>query len=180
MANDPRYTAVEAALPAALPPITREEALRAYRKLVRHFGSVKDLPVGVAEARGGRPIRTFRERARRVWIAPKPTTGHHRGWGRLIHDASHTVFERRHPHARAHDGGHATLEREMAQYVVAKGWLAGSLKPPVKAKPTISDQLKALQYRIDKWQTKARRASTALKKLHNTKKRLLKKLEAVQ
>jgi hypothetical protein len=104
-----------------------------------------------------------------VWISTKPTTGHHKGWGRLIHDVSHIVFARRHPSFRPHDGGHAALEREVAEYVVAKGWLE-----PKPAKPE-PDQ-RSIRYarvceRLKKWESKAKRAETAIKKLRRAKAR---------
>ena len=125
MENDQRYVPVEQALPAELPAITREEADKACARIFRHFGA-KALggPNMLYDARWRRPTR-------RCWISPRPTKGHDKGWGRLIHDASHIIFRRRHPSFRPHDGGHARLEREIAQYVVAQGWLTGSLKTKV-------------------------------------------------
>jgi uncharacterized membrane protein YqiK len=177
MRGDARYEPVAASLPAVLPPITAEDALRYYRKLILHFGSKKYIPVGVLEARGGRRIWTWQSKARRCWIARKPTTGHHKGWGRLVHDASHEVFEKRHPGARAHDGGHATLEREMAELVMARGWLEPRPKP---AKPT-TDEKRALRLArteaaLARWEAKRKRAETAIKKLQARKRSIARAL----
>lgn len=128
MENDPRYAPVAAALPAVLPPITRAEATRANRKLTRHFG--RRALGSPNQLWNVAPIRT-----RRCWVSPRPTTGHLRGWGRLIHDVAHIVFRHRHPSFRPHAGGHAQLEREVAEYVVAKGWL---VKPQANCGPIIS------------------------------------------
>jgi hypothetical protein len=180
---DPRYAGVATALPAVLPPITKPEALNAYARLVRAFGGVASIPVGVLEQRGGRAITTKRTRGRQVWAATKPTTGHHKGWGRLIHDAAHYVFEKRHPSARPHDGGHATLEREMAEYVAKRAdtWLAGALKP-ASQRPTVrpstgerrATALLRAREGIARWEAKARRADRALRKLRARERRLLK------
>jgi hypothetical protein len=166
MSGDQRYEPVAAALPAILPPITMADALRYYQRLIRHFGKTEDIPVGVLERRGGRPIITFRSKARVCWAATKPTTGHHKGWGRLVHDASHKIFQHRHPNARPHDGGHAALEREMAQYVVARGWLEPKAKP---ARPSTIERRTARLARTEaaliRWESKRKRAETAIKKL---------------
>lgn len=164
--NDPRYAPVAASLPDRLPPISRLEAERAARGICRAFGKV---------ALGGPsqlyPVR-FTGTARRCWISPHETTGHYKGWGRLIHDLSHRIFERRHPTFRPHDGGHATLEREIAEYVVRAGWLDGRLKSKQKPKPDV----RAVRYqrvceRLDRWQAKLRRAQTAIRKLSRAKRR---------
>ena len=44
----PRYDSVAQALPPELPPITRSEATRAYRALVKHFG-VDEAMSGVSQ-----------------------------------------------------------------------------------------------------------------------------------
>lgn len=174
MNNDPRYAPVGATLPATLPPITKVEALRAYRRLVRAFGGLAHMPVTVAEGRG-RPIISKRGAARTCWASTKPTTGHSKGWGRLIHDASHYVFRIRHPHARPHDGGHATLEREMAEYVAARPeWLGGLLKPIERKapKPDAAARLARVDAAIVRWQVKEHRAINALRKLKRKRARL--------
>ncbi len=164
--NDPRYAPVEGALPTTLPPLTMANALPAYLRIVRRFGATKDIPVGVLEARAGRPITSNRKRARRVWASTKPTTGHYRGWGRLIHDASHYIFERRHPNARPHDGGHATLEREIAQWVVERGLIGIYSRPPEpKRRPSYAERIDHNRALMAKWERKAKRAATALRKL---------------
>ena len=131
-------------------------------ELKRHFGRAE-----FASPNAG--FRIWSRKARRCWISTKPTRGHWKGWGRLIHDVSHTVFRYRHPSFRPHDGGHAKLELEMAQYVVAQGWLGGTLKPVEKPKPTVAEKrasrLAQVEVRIERWESKLRRAETALRKL---------------
>jgi hypothetical protein len=169
MDNDPRYKLVEAYLPATLPAITRQEAERAAKRLFRAFGGVEH---GSPNMTG--PAR-LRYAVRRVWISPKPTTGHFKGWGRLIHDVSHDIFSKRHPSARAHDNGHHVLERELAMYVVARDWLQGGLRT-VREKPTLdvkrAQKLEQVRAGIARWTTKQKRANTALKKLRAKERRL--------
>jgi hypothetical protein len=79
----------------------------------------------------------------------------------MIHDASHYVFERRHPSARPHDGGHAALEREMVEYVARKGW-AVPKAPKLKARPSYAERLTHTRALMARWETKAKRADTAI------------------
>jgi hypothetical protein len=170
MENDQRYVPVEQALPAELPAITREEADRAIKKIMAHFGS-KALggPSMMYDARWSRP-------ARRCWLSTKPTTGHYKGWGRLIHDASHIIFRKRHPSFRPHDGGHARLEREIAQFVATRCWLDGSLKAKAAPKPTAVDKLARIEARLSLWDSKRRRAETAIRKIKRQKYALTRRL----
>ena len=167
-----RYEPVNAAWAAIdKPAITREEAARAVTLLYRKFGRKAD---------GGPRMLTdmkFNGAVRRCWISTKPTTGIDKGWARLVHDVSHRVFYRRFPAQLAHAPAHARLEREITEYVLASGWLTGTLKPKVKAKPT-GEAARALKLaRIDgalvRWDAKLRRASNAMKKLTRQRKRLL-------
>jgi hypothetical protein len=169
-ADDLRYKLVEAYLPATLPAITRDEAERAARRLFRAFGGVN-----LGGPNMVRPAR-LRYAVRRCWISTKPTTGHHKGWGRLIHDVSHDIHRVRHPTARAHDNGHHVIERELAMYVAARDWLAGGLKPPAPAKATPDDRLAHLDALTARWETKAKRAATALRKLKRKRAALVRRL----
>ena len=164
--NTERYQSIDDTLPDTLPAITREEADRANRLLCKHFGRKSLGPVTML-------ADVYPGRTRVCWLSPKPTHGsnHFKGWGRLIHDISHRIFRRRHPHFRPHDGGHATLEREIAQYVVTRGWLEGKLKSrAAPLKKLSADERRALllqrtQANLARWQAKSRRAENAIKKL---------------
>lgn len=169
MDNDLRYVPVAAALPAQLPPLTRKAAYPYAQRLVKKFGKV-----GMGSPRQQQDASLMSwgiyETGRRCWASPKPTSSanHHRGWGRLIHDCSHIVFQARHPSFRPHDGGHAALEAEMAAYAKARGWL--DLAPSNKvAKPTLVEvhRKRLLQYEANekRWVAKQRRAVNALRKL---------------
>ena len=148
------YDAVNALWPETLPPITRDEARRAAAKLMRHFDN-----------------NTSGRWVRRCWIATKPTNpslyrGRLRGWHRLVHDVSHRVWQRESPASRRHHRFHAELEQEMVQYVLTSGWLAGTLKTQSRAAPSSPDQKRArLLTAVKRWESKRKRAETALKKL---------------
>lgn len=165
MENDPRYVPVGQALPDTLPPLDRATAAKRARQLVRHFGRL-----GLGSPNQTRPASLndwgiSNWSGRRVWISTKPTKrdDHHKGWGRLIHDVSHIVFAARHPSFRPHDGGHAAVEREMAEYVVRKGWI---FLQPVKEKPLRKVvALERDKVRLAKWMTREKRAHNAVKKL---------------
>lgn len=147
-----------AALP--LPAITAKEASKFYLKLRRRFG---------APYKGRRAITP-----RRVWAAPKGTANAlGTGWPRMVHDASHRVFAILHPTFKTHSSAHAELERRMIAYVVSQGW---HLPNPPKEKPTLAekraDALSNVRARIKLWETKAKRANTALRKLRQKERRL--------
>lgn len=176
--SDDHYDAVREALPEVLPPLTSHEASRAVKRLWKHFAK-----------------RDHSGRVRRCWISTRPTNrrgkrqrilndqvfyvGPMRGWARLIHDVSHGIFARTYPDRRPHDPLHSHYETEVAKYVVEKGWLEGKLRPrppknrEPKAKPTSADKLAAVEASIKRWQTKAKRAATALKKLERRRRGLM-------
>ncbi len=103
---------------------------------------------------------------RRCWISPRPSGLLSKSWRRLVHDISHRVFNARSRSVRPHGGFHAKLEHEMAEYVIAKGWLSGNLKTvTVKPKPSLQDKLGHVEAAIKWWESKRKRAETALRKL---------------
>jgi hypothetical protein len=171
MIGDERYEPVNNAWPAIVPPCTRHEAERAMKALCRKFGGT----IHGSPAMNG-PVRSLRVRS--CWITRKPSTLY-RGWQRLAHDISHSIFRRRHPSFKPHDGGHATLEREIAEHILAAGWLSGSLRPVAAPKPTTDDKLSKLDARIARWETKAKRAETALRKLRRSRSAMLRRRESV-
>ena len=181
MNGDPRYVGVGLMLPDVLPPITRATAVKVYNRLVKAFGGVSDIPVGVLEARGGVPILSdYRNRklGRTCWASTSPTRSHFKGWGRLVHDASHYVFRKRHPSARPHDGGHAQLETQMAHYVVQHNLIERYAPKPSKPAPGAVDKLARIETRITLWNAKARRAQVALRKLNKQAKYYRSKVNA--
>lgn len=178
MENDPRYVPVGQALPDTLPPLNRADGMRYAQRLVKKFGKL-----GLGSPNQTRAASLYDWRitdGRRVWISTRPTRrdNHHKGWGRLIHDVSHIVFAARHPSFRTHDGGHATLEREIAEYVVRKGWLTPA---PRKHEPDPVDRKKVRQHRLlvrlKRWESKRKRAETALRKLRHSLRRIERSLQ---
>lgn len=164
MSDLPTYNDVNNAWARALPlpPITAKEAAKFYLKLRRRFG---------APYNGRRSITL-----RRVWAAPKGTKDAlGSGWPRMVHDASHRVFGVLHPTFKTHSSAHAELELQMIGHVLAEGWHV----PAAKAAPAPDDlraaALANVEARIKRWETKARRAATALRKLRGKEKRLLAK-----
>lgn len=152
------YAVVNGAWPKDIPPCTREEAKRAAGKLMLAFAGRKY------------PRRVY---VRRCWIAvSEPYNDIRRGWRRLVHDLSHIVYRIEHKRGvfRAHGNTHARLEHAMIQHVIEKGWLTGSLKEKVAPKPTATDKAARIAARIKRWESKLRRAETALKKLRRSAK----------
>lgn len=165
-----RYASVRSALPEILPPLTRIEAERAAGKLWRKFAPKR------YRARG--------YTSRRAWSSKDQTTRYNErtGWGALIHDISHEIFWRTYPDRRPHDPLHAKYESDIARHVAGSGWLSGTLKPAPKARPT-TDQKRAAalvqaEAAISRWESKARRAANALKKLRAKRARIVRVLSA--
>ena len=173
--TDSRYDAVAQLWSAVtVPPVTRSEAERAARRIYQHFGSVR---LG-----GPRMIRVarFNGRVRRCWITSKTNAGLNTGWQRIVHDVSHRIFAHRHPNFRPHAGGHARLEHEIARYVIAKGWLTGTLRSKATRKPTVAERraqaVTRTESAIARWTSKLRRAQTALRKLRRRHRAQLRRL----
>lgn len=154
--RDP-YEVCNSLWPDIIPAISRIEAERAARRLWTHFV--------------GGYVPSYVRNARRCWISPKPLTNvvrnREKGWHRLVHDVSHYAHSRQ-SRSKTHGGWHAEREIAMVKYVLAQGWLDGKLKPKTKpkAKPPIqAERHQAILARIKRWETKRKRAETALKKL---------------
>jgi hypothetical protein len=151
------------AVPA--PAITRVEAERAARRLFRKFGRKTGYPRQRRDAK----LRTVR----RCWISSKPSTGIARGWARLVHDVSHEIFRLRYPDLLPHNPLHSKLEHEIASFVAGSGWMAGALKPATKEPAELhAAKLSNVDAAIKRWDSKLRRARTALKKLARQRARL--------
>jgi hypothetical protein len=156
---------------AILPPITQAQAIPLFKKLIARFGRHPDkLPTRAPY---------WARKGRKVWASPRPrdtsryANGGHNGLGRMIHDASHIVFEDHHPGLKTHSHVHAALELAMIQYAMKKGWHLPKAKPEPKPKPS-KDEARALKIArtvasIARWEAKARRAENALRKLRRRK-----------
>jgi hypothetical protein len=147
------YASVNRDWPATIPPITRIEAERAAKRIVKRFGAPPRLA-----------------RVRRCWISldPARSSDLSRGWRRLVHDLSHLLYRANFPGARPHGGFHAGWERDVRDYVLARGWLDGTLKltPAVKkkGKPSPADKLAAAEAKLIAWERREKRAATKVKK----------------
>lgn len=155
------YTPVAAALPATLPPITREQSIRLCRALIRAFRHDKPITRWLARA-------TTKGRA--CWISRTARTSDHvtRGVARVIHDVSHEIFRSIYPSRRPHDPLHVRYEADMAAWVAQR--LDRFTAPPkVKPRPTTaqkrSEALARTEAAIKRWESKERRAKNALRKL---------------
>lgn len=182
MEGDNRYEPVNVlwASVRPIPTCTRQEAAKAVAIICRKFGKTD----------GGRWQRRdfVVKHIRRCWIdlQGRAASGQDAlicGWARIAHDLSHMIYDERVGPSlrRAHSASHARIELELAQFVVASGWLQGGLKPSPKAKPSKADKrtlaLERAEAAISRWQTKAKRAANALKKLAARKRRLVKAFE---
>lgn len=167
MIADPRYADINA---VAFPSCSREESARACKRILKKFGK-KSLGSALQTKDA-----TWPRAVRRCWISPRPTTGHHKGWGRLIHDLAHVIFRARHPTFRPHDPGHDTLEREILIFCQESGFLDGRLLPFQKPKPTTEQKrakrLASVDARLTRWHAKHKRAATAIQKLVRERRRL--------
>jgi len=184
MNADPRYEDVNARSYRAL---TQGEARVFAAKLLRKFGSPSDAAMRAFDPGDGDTIavapkrtdlmRTFHRwygssGTRRCWASTRPTTGHDRGFGRLIHDVSHVVHRFRHPKERPHGHLHSAIEREIADYVQAQLWHLPSEPKVASLEERRAERLVRLIDRRKAWTTKAKRAATALRKINAAIKRI--------
>lgn len=91
-----------------------------------------------------------------------------KGISEIVHSMSHYVHYHK-SKERPHSATHAALELRMVRFVWSSGAMDGRFKRESKPEPTRDDLIKANLSRIEagikRWQTKAKRAETALKKL---------------
>jgi hypothetical protein len=139
-----------------LPKLTGPEALAAAKRLYR---------IGMGRAFTGKWKLTSGNRytwpRRGVFYVNAEA-----GWWRLVHDLSHHIHHRKHPGKKPHDFRHAFVERELIKEVVSRGWLDGKLRRPERPEPDVT----AIRHQrvleaIARWERKAKRAETALRKL---------------
>lgn len=144
------YERVNSTWPAEVPPLTKDEAIRAAKKLYRFVRH--ETFRGTVTVTSGRNY----SRAARYSIVVNPD----RGWRDLIHDLSHWLCRDR------HGGSHARVERRMIKEVLKRGWLEGNLKSTPKAivRPVEKRYSNAVN-NLKRWRSKLKRAETAIKKL---------------
>lgn len=152
------YDRTNALWPAQVPKLSGPEAVRALRRLYR-FGTGRTLVAAVEVTSGNR--ETWR---RGVWkVNPE------KGWLDLVHSVSHWCWRLQQGGERPHSKAHARFEARMVREVLRRGWLEGKLRDPVRP-PAPPPDLQALRQArtlaaIARWETKAKRAATALRKL---------------
>lgn len=167
-----RYDAVIAVFPASLPAVSRRQAAVVYAAIKRRFG--------LGNITRADDLLKRRGAIRRCWLSKAPTSPHaNTGLARLVHDVSHRLFEAVYPQRRPHDPLHVTYEADVAAFVVDH--LDAWFKPaPIKAAPSLSEKrardLVKIEAAIGRWESKQRRAKTALKKLAAKRHRLVKLL----
>ncbi len=163
------YKASNDVWPTVIPPLSREEAARAFGKLARKFGKAKDAAPGAH-----RFDMHDKARVRTCWIATgkagSPTNTLHKGWRRLAHDFSHRLHRYRYPGKRPHGSFHATVEAEIVAYILSTDWLGGTLAadtaPPVPTREArVSAEIDNLAARLKRWESKRKRAETAIIKI---------------
>ena len=172
------YGQVNRMWPDELPILEKVEAQRAYKRLITKFGTkkvwceylneweTKKKSVRLTRKRG---TKTWKVKVRKCWLSLNGDTNSlSKGWRRLVHDVSHYVYEFRFPkNSEDHNIAQAKIEHEMAQYVIAQGWLEGKLKPKIKT-PLTKDEKKSkklLNYErlLKKWMSKMSLANTKIK-----------------
>lgn len=173
------YKASNDVWPKVIPPLTREEAARAYAKLAQKFGQPQDATPGLRRY----PMNT-RATVRTCWIATgkrgSPTDTLHKGWRRLVHDFSHRLHTYRYRGKRAHGSFHSTVEAEIVAYVLAKDWLGGTLAKdaaPIRLtrEAKVEAEILSLATRLKRWESKRNRAETAIAKIKRRQSYLLRK-----
>ena len=165
------YEKANNTLPEKLPYITYAEAEKAARRIAIKFGKRKYASPTVLWEFSKKPF------IRKNWVCLSGNSSNlHRGWKRLIHDMAHRIFRYRNPGLPDHCKLQADFEVELQNYVLKMGWLNGSLKPKPKVKLSSDEKkqfkIKVLKRNILRWESKAKRANTYLKKSKKKLKRL--------
>lgn len=156
-----RYRLVNAQWPAEIPPMTDRDVKFAGRVLYRLIMGKKFTGEFTVKHKG------------RSWMRHTHIIGNsHQGWHDVVHDWSHDAHQRLYPNETGHGPHQASIERRMVEEVVKRGWLSGRLNKPKLEKPKLD--VKAKRYRavlvkLAKWQTKMKRAKTAIAKLEKQK-----------
>lgn len=155
---------------------TPQEALRGFRLLYRKaFGRPYR---GKLILTTGRRRTWYGSRSRTIRVNPDESGG---GWHEIVHSVSHMASYAL--YKENHGPRHAFIERELIQYVVSNGWLDGKLRRPEKIMvrdpaAEVRAKLALISDKTKRWQTKAKRAKTALAKLERQRKYYERRLAA--
>jgi hypothetical protein len=161
-----------------IPYITKEEAQKAYKLLVKKFAKKKvwsnfHNKWVTKKCRGN---GYYSKHPRKCWICLSGNSNElAKGWRRLIHDVSHMVHKFLRPTFSDHCFQQAELELDMIKYVVAQGWLDGKLK--VNKITLTVEQKRSIKKShlidlIKRWEAKQKKAHTYLKKYKQRLKRI--------
>jgi hypothetical protein len=180
-ASDPRYATVNDG--RVYPALTRAEAHAVALRILYVFGDPSDAAVRPTGRNAMRSdLRNIYETwtnggeaGRICWASRVPTSGHFKGWGRLIHDVSHMIHRYRHPGERPHGDSHYRIEADVLAWVDAELLKPAVVLVPATPKLSRADE-RAIKYlrtvgAIARWERKFKRAETALRKLHARKRR---------
>lgn len=146
---------------------TNQEAITGAKRLWRKaFGKAFK---GKVQITSGRRYTWVRNHV--LYVNPNQKTWKgNGGWHEIVHGISHIASQRL--WKENHGPRHAFIERELIEYVVNNGFLDGKLKREIKAKPDKREiRYSNVVTRIARWETKLKRAQTALRKLRSTKAR---------
>ena len=181
------YGSVNRMWPEKLPILEKDEAERAYKRLIAKFGKKKVwseysnkwiTKKKIVRQTRKRGTKTWKTRVRKCWLSLNGDTNSlSKGWRRLVHDVSHYVYDFRFPNnSQDHNIAQAKIEQEMAQFVIDSGWLDGKLKSKPKPKPTKDEKqtakTKNLIKLIRSWERKETTAKTYIRKYRLKLKRL--------
>lgn len=170
-----RYDKVNKAWPENTPIPTPKEAIAGCRRLVR-------FAYRLAIAEGARSLSPATKLLRfkvvtgnrhtyprsGVWCV-NPNGRHFGGWRDIVHGVSHWAGQRFWPGEKPHSLRHVWIESMLAQYAIESflnGQLGGDheeLTPRLDIKELRAARIAA---KIKKWNTKLKRAETALRKLN--------------
>jgi hypothetical protein len=169
--TDPRYAAVNALHAQGYPPLTRAYAYLYAAKLLKRFGSKADASANVEHDLNVAGKLHFwcdgNKTGRVCWASTKPTTGHDKGWGRMIHDIAHAVHRYRHPTFKSHATGEHAIETEIAYHVRNNtAWLIENAPPRPDRLLKITQANARDCANRERWQGKLERAKRAITKLN--------------
>jgi hypothetical protein len=159
-----KHHTLNAIWPKPLPKLDGDEAIRAVKKLIRSEG-FKPSGYHYCVTTGNRHTWTRRTSVGdKTWFVNSS-----RGWQSLVHHVSHWIFSRKNGNLSPHHWKHANIEARLIRLVLDRGWLSGSLKttPKVERPPVPVNVVRVamIRERIARWESKAKRAETALRKL---------------
>lgn len=156
------YSRVNAAWPESVPVLTAAEQVHIARRMYRFI--VGATWSGSVRLTSGNRYSWIRNHT--LIVNPEIPIDSTRG---LVHLLSHKFTTLTIRGGKPHGADHARIELRMIKEIVKRGYLTGALKKKEKPAKPVADPQSVKYARIlagiDRWQRKAKRAETALKKL---------------